>query len=521
MDYNSLIAQYEDRQQSMLSAQDNMKMKFDDFISERDALKGARDQAGAMIGQGLVPVIDQATKLYTIAKQVKGVKALGGMLKDNETLGNIKDWFNRKMGVQQPAAAEQTAATPTGELPPPPPELLQQPTRPPGAGELPQGELPPPPPELPPPQGELPPPPAELLQQPTGEAPPELPPPPEEEAITPAIEPAIPDLPDLPGIGMPPAPTPSIFDGPPIVGFAQYRPRGTTLRRIQIPDQPQDEPIMRPTRPQLTEPTMSQFDEPAGRSSYTFGLFRSSRPARAMTTATGDDEFGAESRPSIQYFVPRAPAAAQEDTPVAPGFLSRIFGRRQVNLPEETPQIPDISDVTNLPVLQEGRAIVSSAAGRGRAIVSAAASQGEELLEQGTQAVQNTAQAGRNIGTAISGALSGEQPPSSAIRNITSAGQSVIDSLPDEWVSAIKSVLPDTAGEAIGTGLAVAGEIAGLTEGILQIKESFKQAADIDAEQTDLDQEASQLANHPIYSWGKQALDNYDTTQGQPVMSHF
>jgi hypothetical protein len=503
MDYNSLIAQYEDRQQSMLSAQDNMKMKFDDFISERDALKGARDQAGAMIGQGLVPVIDQATKLYTIAKQVKGLKQIGGMLKDNETLGNIKDWFNKKMGTQQPPA-EQTAATPTDELPPPPPELLQQPTGPVGAGELP-------------------PPPPELLQQPTGEAPPELPPPPEEEAITPAIEPALPDLPDLPGIGMPPAPTPSIFDGPPIVGFAQYRTRGTTLRRIQLPDQPADEPIIRPSRPQLTEPTMSQFDEPAGQSSYTFGLFRSSRPARAMTTATGDEEFGAETRPSIQYFVRRAPAAAavQEDTPEAPGFLSRIFGRRQVNLPEETPQIPDISDVTNLPILQEGRTTLSSVASQSRAAVSSVTAQGEQLLEQGTQAAQSTAQAGRNIGTAISGVLSGEQPPSSAIRNITNAGQSVVDSLPDEWVSAIKSVLPDTAGEAIGTGLAVAGEIAGLTEGILQIKESFKQAADIDAEQTDLDQEASQLANHPIYSWGKQALDNYDTTQGQPVISHF
>ena len=33
MDYNSLIAQYEDRQQSLLSAQDNMKIKFDDFKS--------------------------------------------------------------------------------------------------------------------------------------------------------------------------------------------------------------------------------------------------------------------------------------------------------------------------------------------------------------------------------------------------------------------------------------------------------------------------------------------------------
>lgn len=508
MDYNSLIAQYEDRQQSMLSAQDNMKMKFDDFISERDALKGARDQAGAMIGQGLVPVIDQATKLYTIAKQVKGVKALGGMLKDNETLGNIKDWFNRKMGTQPTTETQAPSDLPR------PPELLQQPAEQPA-----EGELPPPPPEL--------------LQQPAeqpaeGELPP---PPPEEEAITPAIEPAIPELPDLPGIGMPPAPTRVVADQP-VTGIAQYRARGTTLRRIQLPDQPQqDEPVIRPTRPQLTEPTLSQFDDPESQSSYTFGIFRSSRPARATTTAGGDDEFGAETRPSMQYFVPRT-APAQEQAPATPGFLSRIFGRRQVNTAEQEPQIPDIADVSDLPVLQEGRALVSAVAGQGqagvsalagqgRATVSAIAGQGQQILEEGTQAVQGTAQAGRQVGSAIAGALSGDQTPTGAVRSITTAGQGLIDSLPDEWVSAIKSVLPDTAGEAIGTGLAVAGEIAGLTEGILQIKESFQQAKDIDAEQTDLDQEASQLANHPIFSWGKQALDNYDTTQGQPVMSHF
>jgi hypothetical protein len=466
MDYNSLIAQYQDRQQSMLDAQDNMKMKFDDFISERDALKGARDQAGAMIGQGLIPVIEQATKLYTIAKQVKGVKALGGMLKDNETLGNIKDWFNKKMGTPQPSTQEQA---PTGEdtLPPPLPELLQQPT---------------------------------------GEALPELPPPPEEEApseLPPAAEPAIPELPDLPGIGMPPTPV----SDTPISGFAQYRSRGTTLRRIQVTETPDETPTVTRAPPRLTEPTMSQFDDPEGQSSYTFGLFRSSRPARATTTLTGDDEFGAETRPSIQYFVPRV--QPQEQTTSTPGFLTRIFGRRQVDDTQETPQIPDMSDVPTTQ-LQEGRAVVSNIAG-----------QGERVLEEGAQAMDNTVQAGRNVGTAISGALSGDQTPTAAVRNITTAGQGLIDSLPDEWVSAIKSVLPDTAGEAVGTGLAVAGEIAGLTEGILQIKESFKQAADIDAEQTDLDQEASQIANHPIFSWGKQALDNYDSTQGQPVISHF
>jgi hypothetical protein len=506
MDYNSLIAQYEDRQQSMLSAQDNMKMKFDDFISERDALKGARDQAGAMIGQGLVPVIDQATKLYTIAKQVKGVKALGGMLKDNETLGNIKDWFNRKMGTQPTTETQAPSALPR------PPELLRQPTEQPAEGEL--------PPPLP-----------ELLEQPA-EQPAELPPPPPEEeeplAPTPAIEPAsiLPELPDLPGIGIPPAPTRTVADLP-VTGIAQYRARGTTLRRIQLPDQPQDEPVIRPARPQLTEPTMSQFDDPESQSSYRFGIFRSSRPALSTTTAGGDDEFGAETRPSMQYFVART-APAQEQAPATPGFLSRIFGRRQVNTTEQEPQIPDIADVSDSPVLQEGRTLVSAVARQGQAGVSALAGQGraiagqgQQILEEGTQAVQGTAQAGRQVGSAIAGALSGDQTPTGAVRSITTAGQGLIDSLPDEWVSAIKSVLPDTAGEAIGTGLAVAGEIAGLTEGILQIKESFEQAKDIDAEQTDLDQEASQLANHPIFSWGKQALDNYDTTQAQPVMSHF
>ena len=491
MDYNSLIAQYQDRQQSLLSAQDNMKMKFDDFISERDALKGARDQAGAVIGQGLIPAIEQATKLYTIAKQVKGVKALGGMLKDNETLGNIKDWFNKKIGTQAPTQAP-------SDLPPPPPELLQQPT------EEPDLQLPAPPPEL--------------LQQPTEEPDLQLPaPPPEEEqALPPAPASILPELPDLPGIGMPP---PSVSNIP-VTGIAQYRARGTTLRRIQLPDQPQDETVIRPARPQLSEPTMSQFDDPEIQSSYRFGIFRSSRPAMSTTTAGGDDEFGAETRPSMQYFVPRI-APAQEQAPATPGFLSRIFGRRQVNTTEQEQQIPDIADVSDLPELQEGRALVSTVAGQGRATVSAIAGQGQQILEEGTQAVQGTAQAGRNIGTAISGVLSGDQTPTGAVRSITNAGQTLVDSLPDEWVDAIKSVLPSTAGEAIGTGLAVAGEIAGLTEGILQIKESFQQAKDIDAEQTDLDQEASQMANHPIFSWGKQALDNYDSTQGQPVISHF
>ena len=501
MDYNSLIAQYQDRQQSLLSAQDNMKMKFDDFISERDALKGARDQAGAMIGQGLIPAIEQATKLYTIAKQVKGIKALGGMLKDNETLGNIKDWFNKKMGTPQPSTETQAQAPAPAPAP-----GTQTPTTTPT---------------------DLPPPPAELLQQPTEQAAEELPPPPEEEAQAPAPGtqvlpetpaqvlpetpvPTIPDLPDLPGIGMPP---PSLSNIP-VTGIAQYRARGTTLRRIQLPDQPQDEPVIRPARPQLSEPTMSQFDDPEGQSSYTFGLFRSSRVARATTTLSGDDEFGTETRPSIQYVVPRIQTALgqapQEQPTTTPGFLARIFGRRQVNTTEESPQIPDIADVSTLPQLRQGRAVVSTIAG-----------QGQQILEQGTQAVENTAQAGRNIGTAISGALSGDQTPTGAVRSITNAGQTLVDSLPDEWVDAIKSVLPSTAGEAIGTGLAVAGEIAGLTEGILQIKESFQQAKDIDAEQTDLDQEASQMANHPIFSWGKQALDNYDSTQGQPVISHF
>ena len=86
------------------------------------------------------------------------------------------------------------------------------------------------------------------------------------------------------------------------------------------------------------------------------------------------------------------------------------------------------------------------------------------------------------------------------------------------WLS---SLLPESFGEGVGTGLAVLGFGAELYTGIMTIKDAFKESHLIDKEQGDINRESQAIYNRPTFDFGQQAISNRDSGLGESSFNHF
>lgn len=86
------------------------------------------------------------------------------------------------------------------------------------------------------------------------------------------------------------------------------------------------------------------------------------------------------------------------------------------------------------------------------------------------------------------------------------------------WLS---SILPESFGEGLGTGLAVIGLGAELYTGITTIKDAFKESHLIGVEQGDINRESQAIYNRPTFDFGQQAISNRDSGLGESSFNHF
>ena len=86
------------------------------------------------------------------------------------------------------------------------------------------------------------------------------------------------------------------------------------------------------------------------------------------------------------------------------------------------------------------------------------------------------------------------------------------------WLS---SMMPESFGEGLGTGLAIIGLGAELYTGITTIKDAFKESHLIDKEQADINRESQAIYNRPTFDFGQQALSNRDSGLGESSFNHF
>lgn len=86
------------------------------------------------------------------------------------------------------------------------------------------------------------------------------------------------------------------------------------------------------------------------------------------------------------------------------------------------------------------------------------------------------------------------------------------------WLS---SIMPESFGEGLGTGLAVIGLGAELYTGITSIKDAFKESRLIDVEQGDINRESQAIYNRPTFDFGQQAISNRDSGLGESSFNHF
>lgn len=92
----------------------------------------------------------------------------------------------------------------------------------------------------------------------------------------------------------------------------------------------------------------------------------------------------------------------------------------------------------------------------------------------------------------------------------------------DGLFNTLKGLLPDTVGDVVGGALEGIAAGAGLAEGIMSIKDAFKQSKMVSSEQKDLDDSEQAVANNPVLNFGKMAISSRDTSLGDgQYFSHF